>query len=108
MVDEVAESMANAFTGISGRRLGAVPLISVHVALVPPLATTPRQTWAVPKPDITIVMVLLSPGRGAISQIHRAGNGAACSDVAVQVPPLFTTRYTSPTVVAAYMRLELT
>src|ERR1700680_3059530 len=69
-------STTSTLTGISGSRPTPVPLMSVHVA-IPIACTLPRQTCGEPKPDITTIMVLSSPGSVAISQIYRCGSGEA-------------------------------
>ena len=93
---------------MSGNVPAPVPLMFVQVALVPPAATTPRHTCDIPNPDMTTMMVLMSSGLAATSQMYWPGRGAAWIAEAVQVVPLLTSRYTFPNVVPAYRRFELT
>src|SRR4051812_40328177 len=62
-------STQSALQGMSGTAVAPVPLMSLHVALVPLSATAPRQTCGAPKPTITtnpVFTLAAGGGKGPI------------------------------------------
>ena len=100
IVVSAAGSIASELTGMSGRREGAVPLMSVQVA-TPAASIAPLQTCPVPKPDMTTTIVLGAPGTARTSHIQRAGRGGEFIAAAVQFAPASVSLYTLPVLVPA-------